>query len=254
MSVTGRSRDSYVKGLVAARERAGLIARSEEYGDFVELVRAKTPRRFDGNKDLDGFLRRVDEHLQHFVPNLLASVDHDIRNVLDFGCGTGASSIALAMVFPGIQCHGTDINRIDVAIAHERAKLYGVEDRCRFDVVGEGEALPVSSEQFDLCVCCSVLEYVTDPKARRFCVQEMARAIAPGGLLFMTVPNRLYPIEIHTRKLGWNYFPRLLNARIVGTSAWEVKNLARPYSMKLHRTPLRQLLAPWTNFCLEKEA
>ena len=45
-----------------------------------------------------------------------------------------------------------------------------------------------------------------------------------------------------------------LKAQIVGSSAWEIKNLARPHSLKLHRTPLLQLFTPWTNFCLEKEA
>lgn len=240
--------------LIAARERAAVVAKSEAYVEFVEFVRAKTPWRFKGGEGSDMFLRRVDEHLEHFVPKLLASVDGDIRDVLDFGCETGSASIALAMVFPEIECHGTDINEVDMSIAHERARLYGVSDRCRFDYVGAGQALPFPSDRFDLCVCCSVLEYVTDPKVRRFCVQEMARVTAPGGMLFMTVPNRIYPVEIHKRKLGWNYFPKLLNAQIVGSSAWEVKRLARPHSLELHRTPLLQLFTPWTNFCLKKEA
>jgi SAM-dependent methyltransferase len=97
------------------------------------------------------------------------------------------------------------------------------------------------------------LEYVTDPRARKACVQEMARVIKPGGRLFMSVPNRLYPVEIHSRKWGWNYFPRLMKARIVGSDAWEIRRLARPHVLKLHRTPISQLFTPWTNFCLEKE-
>lgn len=246
-------RNSNGNRLQAARERAAATAKSAEFREFVELVRAKTPGRFNGDKELTVFLRRVDQHLEHFVPKLLASVDHDIHQMLDFGCGTGASSVALALVFPEIRCYGTDINRVDLSIAHARARLYGVSERCQFDYLGEDQPLPAPDDRFDLCVCCSVLEYVTDPRARKFCVQEMARTLAPGGLLFMTVPNRLYPFEIHSRKLGWNYFPKLLNARILGSSAWEVKNLARPHSLKLHRTPPRQLLAPWTNFCLKKE-
>src|SRR5690348_392055 len=187
--------------LTAARERAAAVVGSNEYQDFVELVRAKTPGRFNGNKELGVFLRRVDQHLEHFVPRLLASVDREIHQVLDFGCGTGASSVALAMVFPDIQCYGTDINSVDLSIAHARARLYGVSDQCRFDYIGEDQPLPTRSDRFDLCMCCSVLEYITDRKARKFCVQEMGRSIAPGGLLFMTVPNRLYPFEIHSRKL-----------------------------------------------------
>jgi ubiquinone/menaquinone biosynthesis C-methylase UbiE len=253
MRATKRPCGLWVDRLAAARDRAAAIAESNEYLDFVELVRAKTPGRFNGNKELGVFLRRVDQHLEHFVPRLLASVDRDIHEVFDFGCGTGASSVALAMVFPEVQCHGTDINRVDLSIAHARARLYGVSERCHFDYIGEDQPLPTPGDRFDLCVCCSVLEYVTGPKVRKFCVQEMARILAPGGLLFMTVPNRLYPFEIHSRKLGWNYFPKLLKARIVGSSAWEVKNLARPYSLKLHRTPPLQLFVPWTNFCLKKE-
>jgi hypothetical protein len=65
----------------------------------------------------------------------------------------------------------------------------------------------------------------------------MARVVAPGALPHMTVPNRMDPFDINTGKLGWNYFPKLLNARIVGTSAWEVKKLARPSLLKLHHTP-----------------
>lgn len=139
-------------------------------------------------------------------PKLLTCVDRDVRAVFDFGCGTGSSAVALAMVFPEAMCCGTDINEVDVFIAHERARVYGVADRCRFSHVEEDQALPVASDQFDLCMCCSVLEYVTDPGTRKRCVQEMARVIAPGGLLFMTVPNVVYPFEIHSRKFGWNYF------------------------------------------------
>jgi SAM-dependent methyltransferase len=246
-------RETWSSRLTTARERAAAVAETSAYREFVEFVRAKTPGRFNGNRELGVFLRRVDQHLEHFVPKLLASADRDIHQVLDFGCGTGASSVALAMVFPELRCYGTDINRSDIAIADARARLYGVSERCRFDWVDVDQPLPAASDGFDLCVCCSVLEYVTNTKARKLCVQEMTRVVAPGGLLFMTVPNRLYPFEIHTRKLGWNYFPKLLNARIVGTSAWEVKKLARPSLLKLHHTPPSQLFAPWSNFCLKKD-
>lgn len=252
MATVGSLQELYGPRLRAARERATSIAESQAYREFVGVVRAKTPRRFDGGKGANDFLRRVDQHLAHFVPKLLASVDRDIQDVFDFGCGTGASSIALAMVLPEVRCHGTDINPVDVSIAHERARLYGVSDRCRFECVGEDQPLPAASAHFDLCMCCSVLEYVTDPKVRKFCVQEMARVVSPGGLLFMTVPNRLYPIEIHSGKLGWNYFPKLLKARIVGSSVWEVKELARPHVLAPYNTPLHQLFRPWTTFCLKK--
>lgn len=242
------------EALRAARDRAVAIAETKAYGEYVEVVRRESPWRFNGPKELDRYLRNVDHHLLNFAPKVLACVSDGIRTVFDFGCGSGSGSIALAMIFPEIRCHGVDISSTEVAIGRARAQLYGVADRCHFECIQPGQALPVSSGAFDLCVCCSVLEYVTDMDVRKLCVQEMARSLVPGGLLFMTVPNRLYPVELHSRKFGWNYFPHLLKARIVGSSMWEVKHLARPYVLRPHRTPLRQLLAPWTNFCLKKIA
>lgn len=243
----------YADQLRMARERAAGIASSAVHQEFVERVRSRAPRRFSDAMPPEHFARGVDHHLDHFIPRLLRSVDLAPHEVFDFGCGTGSSAVALAMVFPESRCYGTDINRADVAIARERAKLYGVADRCRFDAIGKDEGLPAASDRFDLCICCSVLEYVIDPTVREHCVREMARITAPGGMLFVTVPNRIHPVEIHKRKLGWNYFPKLLKAQVVGSSAWEVRRLARPYLLKLHRTPWLQLITPWSSFCLRKD-
>lgn len=253
MSAHERSAGQYADRLAAARQRAAAIANSGAYREFVEEVRAKSSWRFNGTAGLQRYLHGVDHHLSHFIPRLLGSMDDRVQSVFDFGCGSGAGSIALAMIFPEIHCRGTDINPTEVAIAQARARLYGVVDRCRFESLGEGQVLPVPGDRFDLCICCSVLEYVTDPAIRRTCVQEMARVIVPGGQLFMSVPNRLYPVEIHSGKWGWNYFPRLMKARIVGSHVWEIRHLAHPHVLKLHRTPISQLFTPWTNFCLEKE-
>lgn len=242
----------YARRLLAAREQAKAVAASAAYRDFVEMVRAKTPWRFKDPEGLEIFLRGVDHHLLHFVPKLLDTMDREARTVFEFGCGTGSAAIALMMVFPEARCHGVDIDATDVAIAVARAKLYGVGDRCAFERIDEGARLSEPDDRYDLCTCCSVLEYVTNVAVRRQCVQEMARIVAPGGSLFMTVPNRLYPIEIHSRKLGWNYFPTLLKARIIGSDVWEIKKLARPHAFELYNTRFRQLLTPWTNFCLKK--
>lgn len=254
MQIRGGATDPVGGALQAARDRAVAIAATKGYDEFVEKVRNESPWRFKNAKESDRYLRNVDHHLVNFAPRVLACVEDDIHEVFDFGCGSGSGSIALAMLFPEIRCHGVDISPAEVAIGRARAQLYGVGGRCHFECIQPGQALPVSDEAYDLCVCCSVLEYVTDSDVRKLCVQEMVRSIVPGGLLFMTVPNRLYPVELHSGKPGWNYFPRLLKARIVGSSIWEVKRLARPRVLKTHRTPWGRLLTPWTNFCLKKVA
>ena len=243
---------SHAARLKAARIRTELVDNSAAHAEFVEVVKRETPWRFGDGVQPRRYLHNVEHHLDNFAPKLLNSVDREVGTVFDFGCGSGSGSIALAMMFPGLRCHGVDISPAEVSIGRARAALYGVGERCRFDIIQPGQILPVSSNTFDLCICCSVLEYVTDPAIRKLCVQEMARIIKPGGLLFMGVPNRLYPVEIHSHKLGWNYFPRMLKARMVGSSMWEVSSLARPHVLGAHRTPLLQRFTPWTNFCLRK--
>lgn len=240
--------------LEAAMVRAAAVSQTPAFDEFVALVRQESPWRFNGVNELERFLHNVEHHLRTTMPRLLVSVDHNPHVVFDFGCGSGSGSIALALLFPEIRCRGVDISREDVTIAQARARLYGVDDRCEFSVIGESQALPVADGTSDLCICCSVLEYITQLEVRKFCAQEMARVLVDGGLLFISVPNRLYPIELHSHKFGWNYFPKLLNARIVGSTVWEIRRLARPHMLSIHRPQLLRLFTPWTNFCLKKQA
>lgn len=252
MPLHTQTSSSHAARLKAARARTALVDNSAAHAEFVEMVKRETPWRFDDGVRPERYLHNVEHHLVNFAPKLLNSVDREVSRVFDFGCGSGSGSIALAMMFSQLRCQGVDISPAEVSIGRARAALYGVGDRCQFDTIQPGQTLPISSNAFDLCICCSVLEYVADPAVRKLCVQEMARIIKSGGLLFMTVPNRLYPVELHSHKLGWNYFPRLLKARIVGSSLWEVRALARPHVLVAHRTSLLQRFTPWTNFCLKK--
>jgi SAM-dependent methyltransferase len=244
-------------GLTQAAQRASAVADSPAFGEFVEMIRKRFPWRFENlpRATLDrDYLRIVDHHLLHLIPHVERYMNPAIKRVIDFGCGSGGSAIALALVHPGVYCCGTDIDEHEIAVARERAKLYGVEDRCEFHHVEPCVRLPFADGSFDLSLCSSVLEYATEGDIRRFCVQEMARLVTPQGFLFISVPNRLYPFEVHTGKWGWNYFPKLLGAHTVGCTAWEVKRLARPMSLTLHQTPFARLLTPWSAFCLRRES
>jgi SAM-dependent methyltransferase len=242
-------------GLRQAIAAAEAVAQSPQFGEFVAAARKMYPWRFERlapdvlNRD---YLRIVDHHLHKLIPRLQPCIEPDIRRVLDFGCGSGGSVIALALTYPDIHCYGTDIDDNEIRMACERAHLYHVADRCQFQCVPAGKPLPFTEGFFDFCLCSSVIEYATEKEIRTFCVREMVRLVAPCGGLFFSVPNRLYPFEIHTGKWGWNYFPKLLGARTVDSSFWEIRRLARPDVLKLYRTPRAQLFRPWSNFCVRK--
>jgi len=248
------------QSLLNAKANVEQIAKSADFARFRDKVLARFPQR--SPSALQAFERDyvhvVDHHLRSLLPKLAGYIDDGTRRVLDFGCGSGGSAIALAMVYPHVFCYGTDVDAGEIEVAAERAALYGVAERCDFRHVPPNERLPFDDGFFDFCLCSSVLEYVVEPSARQFCVREMVRLLAPGGLLFVSVPNRLYPFEIHSwwrGKLnwGWNYFPRLLNADTVDCTMWEVQRLAKPVPLKRYRTPLRQLFKPWSTFCLQRE-
>jgi SAM-dependent methyltransferase len=92
-----------------------------------------------------------------------------------------------------------------------------------------GEALPLSSESFDLILSHEVLEHVQDDRAA---ICEMVRALRspdpasgkPGGRAVIFVPNRGYPFETHGmywkgnyhfgNKLFVNYLPRALRNKL----------------------------------------
>jgi SAM-dependent methyltransferase len=86
---------------------------------------------------------------------------------------------------------------------------------------GAGEQLPFAPNSFDLILSHEVLEHVQDDQQA---VDEIVRALKPGGRLVMFVPNRGYPFETHG--IYWlgkyrfgniplvNYLPRRLRDRL----------------------------------------
>ena len=54
--------------------------------------------------------------------------------------------------------------------------------------------MPYASNTFDLCFCEWVIEHTSTPL---MLLQELQRVLAPGGLLYVSTNNRLWPQEVH---------------------------------------------------------
>jgi 2-polyprenyl-3-methyl-5-hydroxy-6-metoxy-1,4-benzoquinol methylase len=131
--------------------------------------------------------------------------------VLDVGCGSGASSAALARM--GFHVIGIDPVEASVRIGTRAVRECGVAKRVTF-VAGNGGALPVRTGSFDVVLLCAVIEHVP-PASRRSLLQEAWRALRPGGLLLIhDTPNRLWPYDGHTTGLWFTtWLPRRLAFR-----------------------------------------
>lgn len=96
--------------------------------------------------------------------------------VLDFGCGDGSFA---AMVFDRLDT-GVD-NDPEALEAAGRLSVYGRRVRSTAD------AIPLPDGSHATVISNSVLEHVSDLDG---VLKELARVLAPGGRLFITVPTR----------------------------------------------------------------
>jgi len=101
------------------------------------------------------------------------------RRVADIGCGAGLLAEPLARL-------GGDVTAIDAAPeVIEAARAHAAGQGLEIDYrVGGVETL---AGRFDLVTSMEVLEHVADPAAF---VGRLAGALAPGGLLILSTPNR----------------------------------------------------------------
>ena len=99
--------------------------------------------------------------------------------VLDFGCGSGEGTAAMA-------AHATSIVGVDIA---EGAITHAAMNNAAPNIAYERIDGPVSRQDGGFDVVCSfqVLEHVPDPAAY---LAEARRLLRPGGTLLLTTPDR----------------------------------------------------------------
>lgn len=172
---------------------------SEVEGGFA--VRERTPtvdeqtrrrRLADGRKQ---FLR-IFEHTRNLAEPIDAHLGLAGKRVLDFGCGTGALSIALAM--KGAHVVGVDPTPVSLAACLSRARYFQCDERFEAVQVGTQPGLPFEDRSFDMVILNSVLEFI--PRERERYVLDFLRLIRPGGHLVVSTENGLFPIDYYTRK------------------------------------------------------
>ena len=120
--------------------------------------------------------------------------------VLDLGCAGGAHAVAAARVTNSVV--GVDVDAPELERARERADRDGLGnvELLRADLSSPEALLErLEGQHFDAVLALDVLEHLDD----RAGVLEAARALfAPGGRLFVAVPNRETPYKRWRRRLG----------------------------------------------------
>jgi 2-polyprenyl-3-methyl-5-hydroxy-6-metoxy-1,4-benzoquinol methylase len=135
------------------------------------------------------------------------------QRMLDFGSGSGASTVVLARMFPETEIVGVELERGLIEIAEMRAKHYGLSNLV-FLQSPTPEELPEGIGMFHSINLGAVYEHLL-PAERRRLLAQLWSVLGVGGVIFVNqLPYRFYPIEAHTTGLPLiNYLPdRLAHA------------------------------------------
>lgn len=141
------------------------------------------PERRHGGWDVDEFLATAAAPVDR-VLRLLSAVDLSLGDrVLDFGCGAGRLSNALA-------AHAKEVVGIDIAqsMVDEANRINRHPDRVSF-VAYDGTRLPFADESFDAVVSLISIQH-SPPAVQVACLVELQRVVRPDGVLVLQIPTR----------------------------------------------------------------
>ena len=155
-------------------------------------------------------------HRYHFARAWVAG-----KRVLDVACGEGYGSALLARDAQ----HVTGVDAAEAAVAHARTAYSGVGN-VSFQQ-GSCESLPLADSGVDVVVSFETLEHIT---AHEAFVDEVARVLAPSGVLLLSCPNKAeysdrrgYANEFHVKELYREELAALLARRFPATMWFDQK-------------------------------
>jgi SAM-dependent methyltransferase len=171
----------------------------------------------------------VAESIRLAVLPYVAEEELDGKRLLDFGCGSGASTAILARVFPHASVVGVELEEELLSIARLRVEHHGLEN-VELLRSPAGDRLPPGLGSFDFAFLSAVFEHLL-PHERGPVLAQVWETVEPGGILFLSeTPHRWWPIESHTTGLPLlNYVPaapalrlaRRLSPRVAADASWQ---------------------------------
>ena len=132
--------------------------------------------------------REIEAVLGH-TATIGISVDKTLP-ALDFGCGVGRLTRALAEWFP--ECIGVDISPTMINLAREFNRDF---PHCRFLLNNEARLESLPNNYFGFIYTSLVLQHIAEPCRLKY-IAELVRVLTPGDALIFQVPERLHAKSI----------------------------------------------------------
>ena len=143
-------------------------------------------------------------------------------SALDFGCGVGRLTQALAEPFHEV--HGVDVAESMIAEARRHNRR---GERCSYHL-STTSRLPFDAGRFDFVLSLITLQHMPAGPASRY-ISEFVRVLAPGGVACFQIPST--PVEPAAEGGAWARVRRLLRRAAPGP----VRAMVRGASLSLSR-------------------
>ncbi|MGJ7485912.1 methyltransferase domain-containing protein [Variovorax sp. LT2P21] len=231
---------SLASGECTLADYAGLHVQAEG-SNFTEFMRERY---------VPGTWSKIAEY-EHLPRYALAKRFVQDKAVLDFGCGTGYGSAALAIA--GGRVLGLDIDAEAIAWARSTHTNSGAEFHCCDDL---GASLPSAS--FDVVTCFEMIEHVNLQTQHR-AIEQIARLLRDDGVFVISTPNPeitgMYGANpYHLREMTREEFKELLGAhfphlhiveqRVRNSVSFESTETQGPGSFEVLQEPASRRLIP----------
>ena len=118
------------------------------------------------------------------MPDIAASLNRG-GMVLDAGCGTGWSTVAIAHAFPNVRVIGIDLDATSIEAARRNAEEAGVANRVVFVRGNTADADSVEPLFAGDCVLVTVFEALHDMGSPVRALQRFRSVLAPGGAVLV---------------------------------------------------------------------
>lgn len=145
--------------------------------------------------------------------------------ILDVGCGNGAISDYFAK--------NNEVFAID--LVDQRTDPFKSNSVHFLKYVDH--KIPLESQSFDIVISNHVLAYIGEKNSH---VEELARLLKPGGIIYFATPNRLFPVEPHFGVPFLHYLPTRIFNRVMKKLGLFRENVFLTNSFEL-----RRLLKQW---------
>jgi tellurite methyltransferase len=166
---------------------------------------------------------------------------HQVRKVLDLGCGVGRHLVYLGQ--QGFEMHGLDISPAGVERCRKELEQHQLQATVR---VADMLAIPYPDQSFDWVLSVQVIYHTTAATLER-AVQHVRDKLRPGGFFFVTFP----PADNIPADSGQEIEPRTYLKEEEGepllhhyVSSEEIDDLMHGFTMREKRLQPRQSRDP----------